>query len=98
MSYLTGRVSTDSDEAGREIGSVPTRPKKMAKFRGKKLQTLSETKQKYRAFHRFGQAKISYGGLVLGSSQFLLLPQLPQIMTLASKVVKIDSKIIISLP
>ena len=27
MSYLTGRVSTDSDEAGREIGSVPTRPK-----------------------------------------------------------------------
>ena len=51
----------------------------------------------YRAFHRFGQAKFAYGGPVLGSSQFLLLPQLPQKMMLASKVVKIDSKIIISL-
>ena len=32
----------------------------------------------YRAFHRFGQAKFVYGGPVLGLSQFLLLPQLPQ--------------------
>ena len=31
----------------------------------------------YRAFHRFGQAKIANGGLVLGSSQFMLLPHLP---------------------
>ena len=51
----------------------------------------------YRVFHRFGQAKFAYGGPVLGSSQFLLLPQLPQKMMLASKVVKIDSKIIILL-
>jgi len=51
----------------------------------------------YRAFHRFVQAKIAYGGLVLGSSQFLILPQLPLKMMLASKVVKIDLKIIISL-
>ena len=51
----------------------------------------------YRAFHRFGQAKICNGGLALGSSEFLLLPQLPQKMTLASKVVKNDSKIVISL-
>ena len=28
----------------------------------------------YRAFHRFGQAKIDDGGLVLGSSQFSLPP------------------------
>ena len=41
----------------------------------------------YRAFHRFGQAKIAHGGLVLGSSQFSLLHQK---MMLASKVVKID--------
>ncbi len=27
----------------------------------------------YRAFHRFGQAKFAYGGLVLGLSQFSLL-------------------------
>jgi len=32
----------------------------------------------YSTFHRFGQAKICIGGLVLASSQFLLLPQLPQ--------------------
>jgi hypothetical protein len=31
-------------------------------------------------------------------SQFLILPQLPQKMKLPSKVVKVDSKIIISLP
>jgi hypothetical protein len=31
-------------------------------------------------------------------SQFLPLPQLPQKMELASKVVKVDSKIVISLP
>jgi len=31
----------------------------------------------YRAFHGFGQAKLSDGGLILGSSQFPILPQLP---------------------
>ncbi len=31
-----------------------------------------------RVFHGFGQAKFPDGGLVLGSSQFSLLPQLPQ--------------------
>jgi len=31
-----------------------------------------------RAFHRFGQAKLGYSGLVLGSSQFPLLPQQSQ--------------------
>jgi len=47
----------------------------------------------YRAFHRFGQAKLPYGGSVLGSSQILILPQLPLKMILGLKVVKIDSKI-----
>ena len=41
--------------------------------------------------------KICDGGLVLGSIQFPLFLQMPQIMTLASKGVKIDSKIIILL-
>ena len=41
--------------------------------------------------------KISNGGLVLGSSQVSLQSQLPQKMTLALKVVKIDSIIMISL-
>ena len=36
-------------------------------------------------------------GSVLGSNQFLLLPQLPQKMTVTSKVVKYNSQIIISL-
>ena len=35
------------------------------------------------------------GGLVLGFSQYSLQPQLPQKMTLTSKVVTIDLKIII---
>jgi len=51
----------------------------------------------YRAFQRFGQAKFPDGGLVLGSSQFPKLPQLPPKVLLDSIVVKIDPKIIISL-
>jgi len=46
----------------------------------------------YKAFHRFGQAKFASAGLFLGLSQFSLLPQLPQIMTLNSKFVKMNSK------
>jgi len=44
----------------------------------------------YRAFRRFGQAKFPDGGLVLGSSQFSILPQLPLKTMLGLKVVKID--------
>ena len=51
----------------------------------------------YIEFHRFGQAKIRIGGSTLSLSQFLLLPQLPQKTALASKVVKNDSKKVISL-
>jgi len=54
-------------------------------------------KLSYRAFHGFGQAKFAYGGSVLGSSQHTQLPQLPLKMMLNLKVVKIDSKVIISL-
>jgi hypothetical protein len=32
----------------------------------------------YSVFHQFRQAKFANGGSILGSSQFLLLPQLPQ--------------------
>jgi hypothetical protein len=44
----------------------------------------------YSVFQGFRQAKSANGGLILSSSQFLMLPQLPQKMKLASKVVKID--------
>jgi hypothetical protein len=47
----------------------------------------------YRLFHGFGQAKFTYGGSILGSSQFTLLPPLPLKMMLSLKLVKIDSKI-----
>ena len=47
-----------------------------------------ELKYLYRAFHRFGQAKFAYGDLVLGSSPFALLPQLPLKTMLGLKVVK----------
>ena len=55
------------------------------------------TTERFTDLDKFNLVKFSYGGLVLGSGQFLQCPQLPQGMTLASKVVKSDSKIIISL-
>ena len=69
----------------------------MAKAKHSLLQKILNGQTEMNSFNRFGQAKFAYGGPVLDSSQFLLLPQLPQKMTLASKMVKIDSKIIISL-
>ncbi len=64
------------------------------------LQKSSKNNKKtsYSVFHKFRQAKFAYGGSILSFSQNLLLPQLPQKMKLAVKVVKSDSKIIISLP
>jgi len=52
----------------------------------------------YSVFQGFSKAKSANGGSILSSNQFLILPQLPQKIKLASKVVKVDSKIIISLP
>jgi len=54
-------------------------------------------RNRYRAFYRFGQAKFPDGGLILGSSKFSILPHLPPKILFDSKVVKTDSKIIISL-
>jgi hypothetical protein len=54
--------------------------------------------QLYSVFQGFSKAKSSNGGSILSLSQFLILPQLPQKIKLASKVVKDDSKIIILLP
>ncbi len=51
----------------------------------------------YSVFQGFSKAKSANGGSILTSSQFLILPQLPQKIKLASKVVKADSKIIILL-
>jgi hypothetical protein len=52
----------------------------------------------YSVFQGFSLAKFAYGGSILSSSQFLILPQLPQKMKLKSKVVKIDPKITVLLP
>jgi len=46
----------------------------------------------YKAFYGFGQAKFAYGGSVLGSSQFTLLPHLTLKMTLDLKMVEIKMK------
>jgi hypothetical protein len=59
---------------------------------------MSSLNDYYSVFHRFRHPKFTYRGLILGSSQFFLLPQRPLKMTLAVKVVKIESKIIIFLP
>jgi len=61
-------------------------------FSGLSIQVFHPLPQRgYRAVHRFGQDKFDNIGFILGSSQFLLLPQL-QKTTVASKMVKIDSK------
>jgi hypothetical protein len=52
----------------------------------------------YSVFQGFSKAKSANGGSISSWSQFLILPQLPQKIKLASKVVKVDSKIIILLP
>jgi len=44
-----------------------------------------------------GQSKFGYGALLSGSSQFTLLPQLPQKMTLNLKVANTNLKAIILL-
>jgi len=44
-------------------------------------------------FQQFGQPKFPDGGSILGSSQFLVVPQLPPKTKLSLKEVKIDSKI-----
>jgi hypothetical protein len=41
------------------------------------MLTKVDTIYIYRDFQGFGQAKVPNGGLVLGSSQFSVLPQLP---------------------
>ncbi len=68
------------------------------KLSGVNLAPLKIGQQFYSVFQGFRQAKIDNGGSILTSSQFLILPQLPRKMKLASKVVKVDSKIIILLP
>jgi len=50
----------------------------------------------YIMFHKLGQVKFPDDGLVLGLSQFSILPQLPPKIMLNSKVVEIDPNIIIS--
>jgi hypothetical protein len=52
----------------------------------------------YSVFQGFSNAKSTNDGSISSSSQFLILPQLPQKIKHASKVVKVDSKKIISLP
>jgi hypothetical protein len=59
---------------------------------------FSSKSQFYSVFQGFSKAEFANGGSILGSSQYSILPQLAQKMKLASKVVKIDPKIIISLP
>jgi len=58
-----------------------------------RIMPTNWTRWKYRAFHRFGQAKFPDGVSVLGSRQFSILPQLSLKTMLGLKVVKIDSKI-----
>jgi hypothetical protein len=51
----------------------------------------------YKVFQRFWQAKFADRSLILKSNQFSLLSQMLQKLKFASKVVKINSKIVIML-
>jgi len=57
------------------------------------LKNCKENIATHAVFHILGEAKFAYGGEILGSSQFTLLPDLPLKMMLGLKVVKIDSKL-----
>jgi len=52
---------------------------------------------KHKIIQSISQAEFAYGGSILGSSQFMILPQVSLKTMLDLKVVKIDSKIITSL-
>jgi hypothetical protein len=55
----------------------------------------TEHTERIRDSDKLNLVKFPYIGLVLDERQFLILPQLPQIVMLNSKVVKTDSKKII---
>ncbi len=54
--------------------------------------------QGYSVFQWFRQAKFANGGVILSSNQFSLLPKLTRKAELDLKMVKYDSKVIVSLP
>ncbi len=56
------------------------------------VQACQDGRFTYIVFRQFRQAKFDNNGLILSSSQFLLLPQQPLKIKLASRVVNIDSK------
>jgi hypothetical protein len=67
------------------IGPTPERLRRSARGTGRhwrRRRPVSSTKSGFQIrhvfIHEFGHAKFGYGGLVLGSSQFSILPQLPQ--------------------
>ncbi len=79
-----------------KVHFFPKHNKTSKKLRKTFCEILTK-RQFYRAFHRLGQAKFAYGGLIFGSSQFTQLHQLPLKMIMGIKVFKIDSKVINSL-
>jgi hypothetical protein len=97
--YSFYKLRQSLDEVEKESENVP--PQFLIQgdlLRHKSVSVMSQSKLLYSVFQGFSKAKSANGGSILSSSQFLVLPQLPQKMKLASKVVKVDSKIIISLP
>jgi len=95
-SYLRNdRFNFESDERKKRRKIIPNMSQWVTLTR---FTTVVFNLNSYSVFQGFSKAKSANGGLILSSSQFLILPQLPQKIKLASKVVKVDSKIIISLP
>ena len=66
-------------------------------FRSRTKKNIILSMVRIKDLDKLNLLKLAYGDLVLGLSQFFLLPQLPQNKTLASKLLKSDSKITILL-
>ncbi len=63
------------------------------KVHWQRSESCNEKNKHYNSvFHQCRQAKFANGSSILSSSQFSILPQLPQKMKLASKVVKLTQK------
>jgi len=92
------------NDSAKKLHSTEFDARDCYEFRRFPKRTINEcpfiSMNEHRFIERFtdlGKLNLAYCGSMLGLSQFALLPQLPLKTLLNLKVVKIDSKIIISL-
>jgi hypothetical protein len=82
-------------ETNNGIVNVKTPPARAFKLNGRKA--LVQSGLRIKDLDKLNLVKLAYSDMVLGLSQFSILPQLRIKITIASKAVKSDLKIIILL-